>query len=430
MFAKFLITNAKLQNKDELVDIVISNGLIADIGSNITGDFDNTIDAGGNLVIPPFVDSHFHLDSVFNLGTPRLNESGTLLEGIALWNEYKQTEYFTVENITNRALEYCTWAISQGIGAIRSHVDVCDDRLIGVDALLDVKKQMAKYIDIQLVAFPQDGYLQDPTAMDNLNRALDKGVDMVGGIPHGEGDYNRGTESVKALMKIASERGLLVDMHCDENDKPDSKHIETLADETIKLGMAGRVSGSHLTAMGSYDNDYFETLLPKMVEADIQVITNPLVNITLQGRYDTYPKRRGYTRVKELDKAGLNVTMAQDCSLDPWYNSGRADMLEVASMGIHIGHMTAPVEVDRCFDMITTNPAKAMHLQNYGLEKGCNGDLVILKADNYSEAIRLKAERLFVIRRGEIIASTTPKQTTLEINNKKHIIDYKRKHTK
>ncbi|MGB1361358.1 MAG: cytosine deaminase [Alphaproteobacteria bacterium] len=427
---KTLIKNAKLQNQKELVDIAINDGVIATIESGITGDFDNTIDAGGNIVVPPFVDSHFHLDSVLNLGNPRLNESGTLLEGIQIWNEYKNTLDFTAENILKRAKEYCGWAISQGILAIRSHVDVCDDRLIGVDALLQLKKEMAEYIDIQLVAFPQDGYYRDPNAIDNLNKALDKGIDVVGGIPHAERTMAEGSESVKALMQIAEKRGLLVDMHCDETDDVNSRHIETLTAETIRLGMNGRVAGSHVTAMHGYDNYYFEKLKGLMATADMNIVTNPLINITLQGRFDTYPKRRGLARIPELNDAGINVTMAQDCVMDPWYNAGKADMFEVLLMGSHVAHMNAPSQIEQCFDMITKNPAKVMGIEKYGIEKGCNGDLVILNADSIFEAVRLKAERLFVIRRGKVVATSQPSKTTLDIAGEKHIIDFKRKNVK
>ena len=422
-----IIKQAQLQGNDTLVDIAIKEGKIAHIAPSIDVDCGTVIDAQGHLVIPPFVDSHFHLDATLSLGMPRINESGTLLEGIALWNELKQCPDFTIENLKRRALEYCNWAISQGILAIRSHVDVCDDRLIAVQALIEVQKEIAPYLDLQLVAFPQDGFYRDPKAVENLNRALDMGVNVVGGIPHAERTMQAGGESIVALMKIAEKRGLLVDMHCDESDDPMSRHIEVLSSETVRLGMQGRVAGSHLTAMHSYDNYYFEKLKSLMVEADIQVVTNPLINITLQGRFDTYPKRRGYTRVPELHGVGLNVTMAQDCVMDPWYSGGKADMLEVMSMGYHISHMTTHKQVEDCFAMITHNPAKTLHLEGYGIAKGCNADLVILNATNVVEAVRLKAERLYVMRRGEVVATTIPASTNININNRVSPVTYKRR---
>ena len=219
----------------------------------------------------------------------------------------------------------------QGLLAIRSHVDVCDDRLLAVEALLEVKKTVAPYIDLQLVAFPQDGYYRSPTAAQNLDRALDLGVDVVGGIPHFERTMADGARSVTALCEIAAKRGLLVDIHCDESDDPISRHIETLTYETQRLGLGGRVAGSHLTSMHSMDNYYVSKLLPLMAEAGVPAIANPLINIVLQGRHDTYPKRRGLTRVPEMQRQGINVAFGQDCIMDPWYSLGRADMLEVAT---------------------------------------------------------------------------------------------------
>ena len=255
------------------------------------------IDARGRLVTPPFVDAHFHMDSTLSLGLPRFNESGTLLEGIKLWSELKP--HLTVEAIKERAHEFCRWAIARGSLAIRSHVDICDDRLLAVEALLEVKREIAPWLDLQLVAFPQDGFFRYPKARENLLRALDKGVDVVGGIPHFERTMADGAASVKALCEIAVDCGLPVDMHCDETDDPLSRHVESLAFETQRLGLQGRVTGSHLTSMHSMDNYYVSKLIPLMREAGLHVVANPLINITLQGRHDTYPKRRGMTRVTE-----------------------------------------------------------------------------------------------------------------------------------
>ena len=249
-----------------------------------------------------------------------MNLSGTLLEGIALWGELKPL--LTQQAIYERARKLCMWAMARGTLAIRSHVDICDDRLLAVDALLALREEMKPYLDIQLVAFPQDGYLRYGNSHDNLIRALDKGVDVVGGIPHFERTMEEGAASVKALTRIAAERGLLVDMHCDETDDPMSRHIETLSAEAVRHGLQGRVAGSHLTSMHSMDNYYVSKLIPLIAEAQVSAIANPLINITLQGRHDTYPKRRGMTRVKELMAAGVPVAFGHDCVMDPWYRWG------------------------------------------------------------------------------------------------------------
>ena len=287
---------------------------------------------------PPFVDAHFHMDSTLTYGMPRVNASGTLLEGIALWGELKPT--LTQEAIVERALAYCDWAVAKGLLAIRSHVDTSDPRLLAVEALLDVRKRVAPYLDLQLVAFPQDGVLRAPGALHNLKRALSMGVDVVGGIPHFERTMADGAESVRVLCEIAADLGKRVDMHCDETDDPMSRHVETLAFQAQRLGLKGRVTGSHLTSMHSMDNYYVSKLIPLMREAGVAAIANPLINITLQGRHDTYPKRRGMTRVPELMAAGVPVAFGHDCVMDPWYPLGSGDMLEVASMGLHVAQMT------------------------------------------------------------------------------------------
>lgn len=401
-----IIKNANLSDGQVGIDIACKDGIIASIGAGIDANAENIIDAKGLLVSPPFVDPHFHMDATLSLGTPRMNVSGTLLEGIALWSELKPVQ--TVEQIIERALRYCDLAVSMGIGAIRSHVDICDNTLKGVEALLEVQKKVAPYIDLQLVAFPQDGIFRDPDAKTNLINALDKGVDVVGGIPHFERTMQDGTDSIKYLCEIAAERGLMVDMHCDESDDPHSRHIETLAFETSRLGLNGRVSGSHLTSMHSMDNYYVSKLIPLMVEAEIHAIPNPLINIMLQGRHDSYPKRRGQTRVPELRDAGINIGFGSDCVMDPWYSLGKADMLDVAHMGLHVGQLSSRLDMEWCFDAVTTNSAKIMGLEGYGLKKGCKANMVILQANDRIDAIRLRANRLSVIRAGKIISSSEP----------------------
>ena len=417
-----IIRNANLPDGRTGIDIGIKDGKIAVLESSLSAKATEEIDASGKLVSPPFVDAHFHMDATLSLGLPRLNQSGTLLEGIALWGELKP--HLTVEAIKERALRYCDLAVARGLLAIRSHVDICDPRLLAVDALLEVRKEVAPYLDLQLVAFPQDGFFRTPMASELLETALDRGVDVVGGIPHFERTMDEGKKSVEVLCRIAAERGLRVDMHCDESDDPLSRHIETLTAETVRHGLQGRVTGSHLTSMHSMDNYYVSKLLPLMAEAEMNVVSNPLINITLQGRHDTYPKRRGMTRVPEMMGIGLNVAFGHDCVMDPWYSLGSADMLEVANMGLHVAQMTGVEQMKSCFRAVTEIPASILGLEGYGLEKGCNADLVILQAADPVEALRLKANRLFVIRRGNIISSSQPVEAKLDLPSRPKIHNY------
>ena len=406
-----IIRNCNLGN-NEKTNILIKNGIIEDINENIPQIGCSELDAENYFVTSPFIDSHFHMDATLSYGLPRVNKSGTLLEGIQLWGELKPS--LTKEAIKNRARKLCKWAIARGTLTIRSHVDVSGENLLAVDALLEIKDEMKDYIDLQLVAFPQDGLLRS-NCLNNLIKSLDMGVDVIGGIPHFERTMDDGSESIKILCELAEKRGLLVDMHCDESDDPNSRHIETLTYHTNRLKMNGRVAGSHLTSMHSMDNYYFSKLIGLMIEAEINVIPNPLINITIQGKHDNYPKRRGMTRVPEQIKAGLNVAFGHDCVMDPWYPLGSHDMLEVAHMALHIAHMTGINEMISCFDAVTTSAAKVLHLDKYGLKKGSYGDIVILQCKDKIEALRLKPNRLYVIKKGDIISSTNPTEYKLNI---------------
>jgi len=418
-----VIRNASLPDGRRQVDIAIDSGRIAAVGPALPVRAAREIDAGGDLVTPPFVDAHFHLDATLSYGLPRVNQSGTLLEGIALWSELKPT--LRQEALIERAMQYCDWAVARGLLAIRTHVDVCDDRLLAVEALLEVRRRVAPYLDLQLVAFPQDGLLRSPSAFANLRRAIDMGVDVVGGIPHFERTMAEGAQSVRLLCEFAAARGLRVDMHCDESDDPLSRHIETLAFETQRLGMQGRVAGSHLTSMHSMDNYYVSKLLPLIREAGVAAIANPLINITLQGRHDTYPKRRGMTRVPELMAAGVDVAFGHDCVMDPWYSLGSGDMLEVAHMGLHVAQMTGQEAMQRCFLAVTETPARILGLECYGLEAGCHADLVLLDAASTVEAIRLRASRRLVLRRGEVISEAPRAAATLSLPGRPAIVDFR-----
>jgi len=417
-----LITNANLPDGRQSMSIAVRGGKIVEVAPHIPAPAHEKVDGGGMLLTPHFVDPHFHMDATLSYGLPRVNASGTLLEGIALWGELKPT--LTADAIIERALGYCDWAVAKGLLAIRSHVDTSDPSMLAVEALLDVKRRVAPYLDLQLVAFPQDGVLRSKGGVDNLKRALDLGVDVVGGIPHFERTMADGAASVKLLCEIAAERGKLVDMHCDESDDPLSRHIETLAFETQRLGLHGRVTGSHCTSMHSMDNYYVSKLLPLIAESRVSVVSNPLINITLQGRHDTYPKRRGMTRVPELMAAGVNVAFGHDCVMDPWYSFGSGDMLEVAHMGLHVAQMTSQDAVRRCFDAVTTNAAKVMHLDGYGLDVGCKANFVLLQARDPIEAIRLRAVRLKVFRDGKTIAATAPNVATLSIAGRADRVDW------
>jgi len=418
-----LVRNICLPDGREAQDLLVQGGRIAAIGPQLLSpESVEVVDGQGWLLSPPFVDAHFHMDATLSYGLPRVNASGTLLEGIALWGELKP--HLTQEALVERALQYCDWAVAKGLLAVRSHVDVCDPRLLAVEALLHVRERVRPYLDLQLVAFPQDGVLRAPGAFDNLKRALDMGVDVVGGIPHFERTMQDGAASVKLLCELAAERGLPVDMHCDESDDPLSRHVETLAYETQRLGLQGRVTGSHLTSMHSMDNYYASKLIPLMAEAQLHAVANPLINITLQGRHDSYPKRRGMTRVPELLAAGVNVGFGHDCVLDPWYSMGSADMLEVASMGMHVAQMTSQAGMRACFDAVTVNNARVLGLPDYGLEVGKNADFVLLQSRSPIEAIRLRAQRLLVVRRGRIISASPPATARLSLPGRPERIDW------
>ena len=418
-----MVRNATLPDGRTAIDVLTQGDRIVALGAGLAAPQGcEVVEAHGLLLSPPFVDPHFHMDATLSYGLPRVNASGTLLEGIALWSELKPQ--LTQDALVERALQYCDWAVAKGLLAIRTHVDVCDERLLAVEALLHVKARVAPYLDLQLVAFPQDGLLRAPTALANLKRALDMGVDVVGGIPHFERTMADGAESVRLLCELAAQRGLMVDMHCDESDDPLSRHIETLAFHTNRLGLHGRVTGSHLTSMHSMDNYYVSKLLPLMREAQVHAIANPLINITLQGRHDTYPKRRGMTRVPELMAAGITVGFGHDCVMDPWYALGSGDMLEVAQMGLHVAQMTSQAQMRACFDAVTVNGARILGLDGYGVEVGAHADFVLLQARDPVEAIRLRANRLMVVRRGQIVAHAPAATASLSLPGRPTTVDW------
>ncbi|WP_285907475.1 amidohydrolase family protein [Pseudodesulfovibrio pelocollis] len=423
MTLDLIVRNCALHGEPVLMDIACAAGRIVEVAPAIEAKAAREVDAGGNLVTPPFVDSHFHMDATLSMGMPRLNRDGTLLEGIRIWGELKPD--LTAEGIKARAMKLISWAVARGNLAIRTHVDTTDPSLMAVDVLLAVRDEMKDVVDIQLVAFPQDGLLRSRNGMGLMRAALDRGVDVVGGIPHFERTMDEGRESVRLLCELASERGLMVDMHCDESDDPLSRHIEALTFEAQRLGLHGRVTGSHLTSMHSMDNYYVSKLLPLMAEARVNCVCNPLVNMNLQGRHDTYPKRRGLMRVPELMAHGVNVSLGHDDVMDPWYPMGTHDMLEVAHMGAHALHMTGVEQQEALFDAVTVNGARTLGLTGYGLAPGCHADMVVLQAASKMEALRLRPARLHVIRRGRVIASTPEVAASVDLGNGPMRVDFR-----
>jgi cytosine/creatinine deaminase len=420
MTLDLLVTNACLPDGRNGLDIACRDGRIVAVERGIEAEAaGSSMPAAGWWRRPSSIRTSISTPPVD--GLPRLNRSGTLLEGIALWGELKPL--LTPEAVIERALRYCDLAVSQGLLAIRSHVDVCDDRLVGVEALLEVRRQVSGYLDLQLVAFPQDGYFRSPRRRGQSRPRARHGRRRGRRHPAFRAHHGgRNCERHRAV-RDRRRRGLPVDMHCDESDDPASRHIETLAAETRRLGLAGRVAGSHLTSMHSMDNYYVSKLLPLMAEAGVAAIANPLINIVIQGRHDTYPKRRGMTRVPELLAAGIPVAFGGDCVMDPWYPLGQADMLEVAAMGLHVAQLTSLDDMAWCFEAVTTQAARIIGLEGYGLEVGCNADMVLLQARDPIEAIRLKPPRLAVIRRGKVIAETAERSSRLALDGRPASLD-------
>ncbi len=394
----------------ETVDIAIKDGKITAISPNLKESASQEIDLDSKLISPPFVESHIHLDSVLTAGEPRWNESGTLFEGIQIWGDRKRE--ITIDDVKNRALTMLKEQAAQGILFVRTHADVSEPQLIALQALLELRDEVKDWMSVQVVAFPQDGIYSHSQNEVLLEKALEMGADAVGGIPHYELTRENGVNSVKRIFELAEKYNRLIDIHCDEIDDEQSRFLEVVAAEAIRTKMGSRVTASHTTAFGSYNNAYAFKLMGFLQRAQINFIANPLINITLQGRADTYPKRRGVTRVKELWQNGLNVSFGHDCVQDPWYSLGTGSMLDVAHMGVHICHMTGREEVDACYQMVTANGAKTLNLEEkYGVEIGKPASLIVLDTVDSYDAIRTRIQPRYVISQGKIIASTTPAAT-------------------
>ena len=396
---------------DEVVDLGVVDGRVDRVAPGIEERAGREIDAGGRLLSPPFVESHVHLDTTLTAGQPRWNESGTLFEGIQIWSERKRN--ITREDVISRATELLRWQAAQGVLHVRTHADVTDPELTGLKALLELREKVRDWIDVQIVAFPQEGILSYPRGAELMEEALRLGADVVGGIPHYEHTREMGALSVKETFRLAEKYDRPIDVHCDETDDPESRFLEVMAAEAIRTSMGPRVTASHTTAFGSYDNAYAFKLMGFLSKAGINFVANPLINITLQGRYDTYPKRRGLTRVKELWQNGLNVSLGYDDVMDPWYPLGTGGMLQPAHMAVHACHMTGREEVIACFDMATEGGARTLGLDGYGLAEGSPANFVLVDAQDKWEAVRRLAQTTLVVKGGEVVAEARPAEHRL-----------------
>ncbi|WP_286230231.1 cytosine deaminase [Neobacillus mesonae] len=423
-----IIKNAKLRGKDGLWQIAMEEGKIVKVTQKVE-DIDSlshdVIDAAGCLVLPPFIEPHIHLDTTLTAGEPEWNISGTLFEGIQRWAQRKET--LTKEDVKTRAKTALKWQMAQGIQHVRTHVDVTDPELTALQAMLEVKEEVSPYIDLQLVAFPQEGILSYPNGFELMEEALKMGADVVGGIPHFEFTREYGVDSMKKAFDLAEKYDRLVDIHCDEIDDEQSRFIEVVAAEAYERGLGSRVTASHTTAMGSYNDAYAYKLFRLLKLADLNFVANPLVNIHLQGRFDTYPKRRGVTRVKELQEAGLNVCFGHDDIFDPWYPLGTGNMLQVLHMGIHVTQLMGYDQIVNSIDLITKNSARTLNIEEmYGIEEGKPANLIVVAAENEYEAIRKQAPVRYSIRGGKVIAETKPSETTISLESNTERVTFTR----
>lgn len=416
-----LVRNARLHPTrgaaGEPVDLGVSGDRIVAIRprGELQADGARELDADGSLLSPPLVDPHVHLDAALTVGEPRHNQSGTLIEGILTWAERKPS--LTVADVKRRAREAIHWEVAQGTGLIRSHVDVCDPSLTALRALLELREEVRELVDLRLIAFPQDGILSFPDGEQLMREAMRLGCDVIGGIPHYELTREDGVAEVNFIFDLARETGRAIDLHCDETDDPQSRFLEVVAARSIRDGMQGRVVAGHTTAMGSYDDAYAFKLFQILRRAGVTIVANPLDNITLQGRFDSYPKRRGMTRVKELDAAGINVACGHDSIMDPWYPLGRGSMLDALSMLVHVGQMTGRGELFRAYEMVTTNAARGAEIDDWRIAEGCVASFVVFDCTDEAEAIRLRPAARWVVRNGRIVAETNPARSVIHVDD-------------
>jgi len=395
-----------------LVDLGIEDGRFVRIGSDLDADAPQTIDAEGRLATPPLVDCHLHLDASLTAGKPRYNESGTLIEGIQAWGELKES--LTPDDVFERAREIVRWSAAQGTLYIRAHADVSVKNEAPLRGLLRLRDELAELATIQVTAFPQDGIYSHPANEELFENALRLGADCVGGIPHYEPTAELGHREVHRVFELAKQYGRRIDVHCDETDDPGSRFLEVMADNTVQHGLGGRVTASHCTAMGSYEPYYSSKLRGFLKRAGINIVVNPYANSLIQGRLDPYPKRRGFAQLKELLAEGVNVSLGNDVIVDPWYLLGKADLVDAASLALHFTYMSGLDEIPEMLECATTRGARTLGVEDeYGIEEGKAADVVIFDAPTPLEVMRLKPVRRWVIRRGRVIAETTPPRTTL-----------------
>jgi len=403
------IINARLRGKTGLYRIELDGerigAIVAQPGLAQVAATD--LDAAQNLVTAPFVEPHIHLDATLTAGEPSWNMSGTLFEGIERWAERKAL--VTHEDTKTRARKTIDMLVDHGIQHVRTHVDVTDPTLAALKALVEVREETRHLIDLQIVAFPQEGIESFKNGRELMTEAVALGADVVGGIPHFENTRDQGVSSVKFLMDLAERTGCLVDVHCDETDDPHSRFLEVLAEEARVRGMGARVTASHTVAMGSYDNAYCSKLFRLLKLSGINFVSCPTESIHLQGRFDSFPKRRGVTRVAELDQAGLNVCFGQDSIVDPWYPLGNGNILRVLEAGLHICHMLGYQDLTRALDLITDNSARTLNLgERYGIETGRPANLLILSAPDDYEMVRRQGQVLVSVRAGTVLLKRTP----------------------
>lgn len=405
-----LIQNVLIENATEASDVRIVDGKFSEIATHITPQPDEEVlDGNHKLLLPPFVDPHVHLDATMTAGDPEWNQTGTLFDGIRIWSERKKT--LTKEDVKQRAKEAIKLQVSNGIQFVRSHVDVTDPDLTALKALIEVREEVKDQVELQLVAFPQEGIMSFPNGQQLMRDAVAMGADVVGGIPHFEFTHEYGVESLHFIIKLAEQNDRLVDVHCDEIDDPQSRSLETLATLALESGLKDKVTASHTTAMGSYNDAYTYKLFRLLKMSGINFIANPLVNTNLGGRFDTYPKRRGMTRVKELSEAGMNVAFGEDDIKDPWYPMGNGNMLDPVSMGLHVGHLMGYNDILNSYQFVTTHGAKAMHIMDhYGIKVGMPANCILMNSDNFYNALNERAEVLYSIHNGEVLVATKPKQ--------------------
>ncbi|WP_318456103.1 cytosine deaminase [Photobacterium leiognathi] len=417
-----LINNATLQNEACLKQILIENGVFTQIVDNhtITDHQGETLDAAGGLVVTPFCEPHIHLDTTQTAGEPSWNISGTLFEGIERWAERKQL--LSVEDVKTRAKQTLKWQIANGVQHVRTHVDVSDPTLIALKAMLEVREEMKPWVDIQIVAFPQEGILSYPNGKELLEEAVQLGADVIGAIPHFEFTREYGVESLHYVFELARKYDRLIDVHCDEIDDEQSRFVETVAALAHKYNMGEKVTASHTTAMGSYNGAYASRLFRLLRMSGINFVANPLVNIHLQGRFDDYPKRRGVTRVKEMLGAEINVCFGHDDVFDPWYPLGTANMLQVLHMGLHVCQVMGYEQINQSLDLISKNSARTLNIQdNYGIEIGKPGSLLVLPAENGFDAVRRQVPVQYSVRHGKVIAQTQPAVTQIHLDETERV---------